>query len=539
MAAVSVVNSRTDLLRKSAAISANCSAARGLMDVLKSNLGPSGTLKMLVGGAGQIKITKDGNVLLHEMQIQHPTAAMIARASTAQDSITGDGTTSIVLLIGEIMRQSESYLFQGIHPRVLCEGLDLGRKQIVNVLNSLKYDLSNKIDRDTLYCVAQTSLRTKLDQQLADKLTDSVVDAISCIRTEKDETPIDLFMIEIIHMKEKFAIDTQFIRGMVMDHGTRHPDMPKRLKNCYVLICNVSLEYEKTEVNSGFFYSSVDQKMRLVDAERQFTDDKVMKIIELKNKVCTAENKKSFVVFNQKGIDPLCLDALAKEGIMALRRVKRRNMERLMLCCGGNAMNSVCDLQVEDLGYSEEVYERCIGDEKWTFVEGVEKPKSCAILVKGPNDHVISQIKDAIRDGLRAVKNTIDDKAVVPGAGAFEVAACAQLQEYAQNEVLGKKRFGVQILADALLYIPKVLAENAGLDSQECVLSLLEERRITKEPLGIDLTTGKSTIPSSKGIWDNYCVKNQMLTLAIGLSQQLLLVDEIIKAGKQMGPGPK
>ena len=538
MASVSIVNSNADVLRKFAATAVNTSAARGLMDVLKSNLGPAGTLKMLVGGAGQIKITKDGNVLLHEMQIQHPTAAMIARASTAQDSITGDGTTSTILLIGEIMRQSENFLFQGVHPRAICEGLEIGRNEVIRVLDSIKESIANPYDRELLQCVARTSLRSKLDTRLADQLTDIVVDAILCISGGEIEKPMDLFMVEIIHIKERLATDTQFIRGMVMDHGTRHPDMPKRLKNCFILICNVSLEYEKTEVNSGFFYSSAEQKERLINAERQFTDEKVMKIIELKRQLCTPENKKSFVIFNQKGIDPASLDLLAKEGIMALRRVKRRNMERLSLCCGGNAVNSVYDLQSEDLGFASEVYERSIGDEKWTFVTGVEKPKSCAILVKAPNDHTIAQIKDAIRDGLRAVRNAVEDKALVPGAGAFEIAAAAHLQEFQQKELLGKKKFGVQILADALLFIPKTLAENAGLDSLDCVLNILEERRSKKSPVGLDISTGNSTIPSYQGIWDNYCVKKQMLTIALSLSQQLLLVDEIIKAGKQMG-GPK
>lgn len=535
MASVSVVNPKADVLRKSAAVAANCNAARGLMEVLKTNLGPRGTLKMLVGGAGQIKVTKDGNVLLHEMQIQHPTAAMIARASTAQDSITGDGTASTVLIIGEIMRQAENYLFQGIHPRLLCEGLDRAKQEILNVLEDVKVTQESFPERELLECVARTSLRTKLPQALADQLKEIVVDAILCIRGDDPDKSLDLFMIEVLHMKQHLATDSQFIRGMVMDHGTRHPDMPKRLKNCYILTCNVSLEYEKTEVNSGFFYSSTEQRERLVDAERRFTDEKVKKIIEFKRQVCTPENKKTFVVFNQKGIDPPSLDMLAREGIMALRRVKRRNMERLTLCCGGNALNSVYDMRPEDLGYAGEVYEQSLGDEKWTFVEGVAHPKSCAILVKGPNDHTIAQIKDAVRDGLRAVRNVIEDKAVVPGAGAFEIAAACRLQEFARKELVGKVRFGAQLLADALLIIPKTLADNAGLDSQDCILRVIEEHEKTKALVGIDLSSGKPMASAIEGVWDNYCVKKQMLTLAQGLSQQLLLVDEIIKAGKQMG----
>lgn len=316
----------------------------------------------------------------------------------------------------------------------------------------------------------------------------------------------------------------------------------------YVLTCNVSLEYEKTEVNSAIFYSSAEQRAKLAEAERRFTDMKVRKIIELKRRVCTEENKKHFVIFNQKGIDPASLDMLAREGIMALRRVKRRNMERLALCCGGNAVNSVDDLSEADLGFAHNVWEISMGDEKYTFVEGVDDPRSCAILVRGPNDHSIEQIKDAIRDGLRALKNAILDKALCPGAGAFEIACCDYLRRYADEHVEGKSKLGVTIFADALLVIPRQLAKNAGHDAQDTLLSMQEEyRKIFREQngqkytadklapeIGLDLVSGRPCVPSMNGIWDSTSVKKQLLTLVATLTSQLLLVDEIIKAGKPM-----
>merc|ERR1712176_542010 len=219
-------------------------------------------------------------------------------------------------------------------------------------------------------------------------------------------------------------------------------DMPKRLENCYILTCNVSLEYEKSEVNAGFFYNSAEQRDRLVESERRFTDEKVKKIIELKKKVCTEENKKSFVVINQKGIDPPSLEILAHEGIIALRRAKRRNMERLPLTVGGVAVNSVDDLDVDDLGFAELVYEQSLEDEKYTFIEGVKNPHSCTVLIQGSTDHAIAQMKDAIKDGLRSVQNTIEDEALVPGAGAFEIAANVHLDKF-KRSVQGKPRLGV------------------------------------------------------------------------------------------------
>merc|ERR1719282_1355639 len=209
-----------------------------------------------------------------------------------------------------------------------------------------------------------------------------------------------------------------------------------------------------TEVNSGFFYKSAEDREKLVVAERKFIEDRVQKIIELKRKVCTKENGKTFVVINQKGIDPFSLDALAKEGILGLRRAKRRNMERLALACGGQAMNSVDDLSPECLGEAGLVYEHVLGENKFTFVEECKNPTSVTILMKGPNKHTLNQIKDAVRDGLRAVKNALEDGSVVPGAGAFEVSAAHALLQH-KGEVKGRAKLGVQAFADALLVIPK------------------------------------------------------------------------------------
>merc|ERR1711933_537859 len=327
------------------------------------------------------------------------------------------------------------------------------------------------------------------------------------------------------------------IKGLVMDHGSRHPDMPKRLENCYILTLNVSLEYEKSEVNAGFFYSSSEQRDKLVESERKFTDEKVKKIIELKNKVCTEENKKSFVVINQKGIDPPSLEMLARSGIIALRRAKRRNMERLPLTVGGVAVNSVDDLDEDDLGYADLVYEQTLEDEKYTFIEGVKHPHSCTILCKGSTDHSVAQMKDAIRDGLRSVQNVIEDEAVVPGAGAFEVAAHVHLEQF-KRTVEGKPRLGVELFGKAMLTIPKTLLENSGLDVQEKLLKVVAEREAKSLPVGVSVATGDPIDPMLEGIFDNYIVKKQMLGLAPVLAEQLLLVDEVIRAGKTTGPDP-
>jgi len=268
-----------------------------------------------------------------------------------------------------------------------------------------------------------------------------------------------------------------------------------------------------------------------VVSERKWVDDRVAKVIALKNEVC--KEGESFVVVNQKGIDPNALDQLAAHGVIALRRAKKRNMERLALACGGNCCNSIDDMCAADLGYAGSVYEQVLGEDKFTFVEDVANPFSCTIMVKGPHTHVIAQVKAAIRDGLHAVKNVIEDKFVVAGAGAFELAAHRMLYKY-RDTVEGRAKLGVQAFADALLVIPKVLSENAGFDPNDTVLKLEDKMSSSEGFFGVDLSNGEAMDPSKEGIYDNYRVKRQMIDSSAIISTQLLLVDEVMRAGRQI-----
>jgi T-complex protein 1 subunit zeta len=530
MASLQRLNPRAEFAARDQALAVNINASQGLQNVLKSNLGPKGTLKMLVSGGGDIKLTKDGNVLLHEMQIQHPTAALIARTATAQDDITGDGTTSNVLLIGELLRQASRFLSDGLHPRVVSEGFDLAKEEALRTLETFKVK-KDVLDAELLRSVARTSLRTKLQGPIADQVADMCVDAVLTIR--RPGQPIDLYMVEIMTMRHKSATDTKLVQGLVLDHGARHPDMKKRAENAFLLICNVSLEFDKPEMKAEISYSSAEQRQKMVNAEHEMTDERVRKIIALKREVCT--EGQGFIIINQGGIDPLALDMLAKEGIIGLRRAKRRNMERLTLACGGIQVNSVEDLTPDVLGKAGLVYEHTLGEETFTFVEKVENPFSCTILIKGPNMHTIAQIKDAVRDGVRAVKNAIEDGYLVPGGGAFEIAAHAALLKY-KDEVKGRAKVGVQAFADAILIVPKTLAENSGFDSQDTLIALQEAHK-DGHVVGLDLETGEPMDPQAEGVWDNYRVKRQLLQSASVVATQLLLVDEILKASKSARGG--
>ncbi|XP_017371843.2 T-complex protein 1 subunit zeta [Cebus imitator] len=449
MAAVKTLNPKAEVARAQAALAVNISAARGLQDVLRTNLGPKGTMKMLVSGAGDIKLTKDGNVLLHEM---------------VRGALLGQKGLDFPYNVCFVERFAMSIFRVGEHSEVACI-------QMVMLL-----------------------------------LLQAVVDSILAIK--KQDEPVDLFMIEIMEMKHKSETDTSLIRGLVLDHGARHPDMKKRVEDAYILTCNVSLEYEKTEVNSGFFYKSAEEREKLVKAERKFIEDRIKKIIELKRKVC-GDSDKGFVVINQKGIDPFSLDALSKEGIVALRRAKRRNMERLTLACGGVALNSFDDLSPDCLGHAGLVYEYTLGEEKFTFIEKCNNPRSVTLLIKGPNKHTLTQIKDAVRDGLRAAE---------------------ALMKY-KPSVKGRAQLGVQAFADALLIIPKVLAQNSGFDLQETLVKIQAEHSESGQLVGVDLNTGEPVVAAEVGVWDNYCVKKQLLHSCTVIATNILLVDEIMRAG--------
>jgi len=272
------------------------------------------------------------------------------------------------------------------------------------------------------------------------------------------------------------------------------------------------------------------------ESERKWLDERCKQVVDFKRSVC--KEGESFVMINQKGIDPLSLDIFAKEGILCLRRAKRRNMERMTLACGGSPIHSLEDLDPSQLGYAGKVMETTIGEDKFTFVEECKHPKSCTLLLQGPNSHTIAQIKDAIRDGLRAVKNAVEDRAVVPGGGAFEIAAALHLRENIIKSTLGRAKLGVEAYAEALLVIPKTLAENSGFDVQDSILTLTEERETTGLAVGLDCKSGEPMIPADEGVWDNVRVKRQCLYLSTVLANQLLLVDEVMRAGKQMGKRP-
>lgn len=368
-------------------------------------------------------------------------------------------------------------------------------------------------------------------------MASAVVQAIQTIWTGPND-PLDLTRIEIMTLQRQSARESRFIQGLVLDHGNRHPDMPTHLKDVFILTCNISLEYEQTETQTSFTYQTAEQREKLVESERTWLDERCRQIVALKREVCSGDQ--TFCIINQKGVDPLSLDMFAKEGILCLRRAKRRNLDRLVLAAGGQIVLSLSDLSKDVLGRAGQI--RVVSydddDSKYTFVEDCPNAQSCTLLLQGPNKLSIAQVQDAVKDGLRTVKNALEDKCVVPGAGAVELAMYQHLTEVVAKQTKGKHKFGIQAYAQALLVIPKTLVVNAGFDVQETILTLLDELSDGSTIVGLDIDSGMPMSPADVGVWDNLRVKRQSLYLATVLANQLLLVDEVMRAGRQMGKNP-
>ena len=584
MSAIHSLNPEAEHVRQGQALLVNIQAAKDLMEVMKTGLGPNGTQKMLVSGGGEIKITKDGAILLSEMRINIPTAALIARTATAQDTMTGDGTTKCILLIGELLEQAQRYIREGVHPRVIVEGLEQAKDIMLQYMDKVKLPLKTVAEINgkdinwVLEQVAYSAISTKLSSDLARHLAKICSEAVRTIQVSSDAaiklndennktlseaakevaaTPedidkqIDLHMVEILAMMHRSCKDTRLVKGLVLDHGTRHADMKKRLKNAYILCCNISFEYEKTEINSVLAYSNAAQRDALIASERQYVNERCQAIIDLKNKVCGEHGEKGrdFFLLTLKGIDLPSLDAFAAAGISAVRRAKRRNLERIARACGGHSVNTVEGLDESCLGFASDIHEEYLGEDVYTFIEGVERPFSCTILIKGPAKYDLIQIKDACRDGLRAVRNALVDGCVLSGAASFECGASAELQR--RRMTVGERsKLGVQTYSEALLVIPKILATNSGLDAHEALIKLQDGQSLAiadseksekkkdsvcpEAHVGIDITNPGIIDPIKVGVFDGYSVEKQLIQSSTTIACQLLLVDELLKAGRRL-----
>lgn len=500
----------------------NIMAAKAVAGAVRTTLGPKGMDKMLVDTLGDVVITNDGVTILKEMDIEHPAAKMMVEIAKTQDSEVGDGTTTAVVLAGELLKQAEGLLDQEIHPTVIAAGYRAAADKSMEILKSIAVNVSAK-DEELLKKIAITAMTGKGSGTARDELANLAVQAVRSVVDEDGSVDIDNITVE---KKVGGGItDSQIVRGVVIDKDRLHPNMPKKVTDAKIALLNAAIEIEKTEVDAKIEITSPDQLQAFLDQEETMLKDMVERI------VATGAN----VVFCQKGIDDLAQHFLAKAGIYTVRRVKKSDMEKLARATGGRIVTSIHDLSEKDLGKSCIVEERKIGDEKMTFVEECENPKSVSIILRGGTEHVVDELNRAMEDALRVVGVVVEDKLLVPGGGAPEVELALRLREYAAT-VGGREQLAIEAFADSMEVIPKTLAENAGLDQIDTLVALRSQHEKGVKSSGLDMDTGEPVDMLSLGVVEPLRVKTQAINSAAEAAVMILRIDDVI-ASKSGGPG--
>ncbi len=497
----------------------NITAARVIAEAVRSTLGPKGMDKMLVDSLGDVVITNDGVTILKEIDVEHPAAKMIIEVAKTQDNEVGDGTTTAVVLAGELLKRAEELLDQDIHPAIIANGYRLASEKAIEVLNEIAISIS-KDDDEVLKKIASTAMTGKGAEVALEKLAEIAVKAVKMIAEEKDgKVEVNTDYIKIEKRQGGSIEETELVDGIVLDKEVVHPGMPKRIENAKILLLDSALEVKETEI---------DAKIRITDPE------KLQKFIEqeeamLKEMVDKISNAGANVVFCQKGIDDLAQYYLAKAGILAVRRVKKSDMEKLSKATGAKILTDLRDISSEDLGEAALVEERKIGDEKMVFVTGCKNPKAVTILVRGGTEHVVEEIARGIEDAVRVVACAVEDGKVVVGAGAPEIEVSLKLREWAPS-LGGREQLAVEAFATALEIIPRTLAENAGIDPIDVLVELKAAHEKGNVYAGVDVESGKVVDMKEMGVFEPLRVKTQAIGSATEVAVMILRIDDVIAA---------
>ncbi len=504
------------------AIRQNIMIAKAISETIKTTLGPKGMDKMLIDSLGDITISNDGATILDEIDVQHPIAKLLVEISKAQDDEVGDGTTTTVVLAGELLKEAERLLLKNIHPTVIVSGYKKALEKAKEVLKSIAI----KVDRDddeSLKKVAMTAMHGKAVAGVREYLAEIAVKAVKQI-TEKrgDRIVADTGYIQMTKKQGGSMFDTQLVYGVIIDKEVVHPGMPKRIENAKIALLDTPLEIEKTEIDAEIRIHDPSQMQAFIEEEERLLRDMVMKI----------KKAGANVVFCQKGIDDIAQHYLAKEGILAVRRVKKSDMEKLARATGARIVTKVEDLTEKDLGYAKLVEERKIAEERMVFVEGCKDPKAVSILIRGGLEKVVDEVERSLNDALRVVADVIEEPYILPGGGAPEAEIAKVLRDYAAK-VGGREQLAIEAFANAVEVIPKTLAENSGLDAIETLMKL---RKKHKEKdgwkYGINVFTGEIEDMLKLGVVEPLVVKTQALKSATEASAMILRIDDIIAASK-------
>ncbi len=500
----------------------NIMAAKAVAGAVRTTLGPKGMDKMLVDTMGDVVITNDGVTILKEMDIEHPAAKMMVEIAKTQDQEVGDGTTTAVVLAGELLKQAEELLDQEIHPTVIAAGYRAAADKSLEILKGLAVSVSAK-DEDLLRKIAITAMTGKGSQSARDELAVMAVKAVKSVVDEDGTVDTDNITVE---KKVGGGItDSQLVSGVVIDKDRLHPNMPKSVTDAKIALLNAALEIEKTEVDAKIQITSPDQLQAFLDQEETMLKDMVDKI------AASGAN----VLFVQKGIDDLAQHFLSKAGIYTVRRVKKSDMEKLARATGARVVTSIHEITKDDLGKAGLVEERKVSDEKMTFVEHCDNPKSVSIILRGGTEHVVDELNRAMEDALRVVGVAVQDKLLVPGGGAPEVELALRLRAYAST-VGGREQLAIESFADAMEVIPKTLAENAGLDQIDTLVALRSQHEKGVKTAGLDMDTGKPVDMLSLGVVEPLRVKTQAINSAAEAAVMIVRIDDVI-ASKSGGPG--
>ncbi len=508
----------------------NIAAAKAIAEAVRSTLGPRGMDKMLVDGLGDVVITNDGVTVMKEIDVDHPAAKMMVEVSKTQDQEAGDGTTTAVILTGELLKQAESLLEQNVHPTVITSGYRLASEKAKEILESISEKISID-DRDVLLKIGKTALGSKGASMSKDLLASISVDAVSkIIEKVNGKVYADLDNIQVIKKQGGSIDDTQLIDGIIVDKEKAHPEMPATLKNAKIALLNVALEIKKPEIDTNIQIKDPSMIHNFLDEEERMLKDMVDKIL------ATGAN----VVLSQKGIDDMAQHFLAKKGIYAARRVKKSDIEKLAKATDAKIITNLDDLSAEDLGHAAQVEERKIGEDHMTFVTGCKNPKAVSILIRGGTEHVVDEIERSMQDSLHVVAKTVEDGKIVTGAGSAATEIALKLREYAAT-IGGREQLAIEKFADAMEIVPRTLAENAGLDPIDMLIDLRKSHKEGNVNSGINVFTGKIDDMKALGVIEPIRVGKQAINSATDAAIMILRIDDVVasKGGSGAPPAPK
>jgi thermosome len=505
---------------------ASIAAALVIAESVRSSLGPKGMDKMLVDGYGDVTISNDGATILDEMDVQNPVAKMMVEVAKTQDDEVGDGTTTVVVLAGELLSKAEALMDKDVHPTVIIDGYQSAGEKALEFVRKIAVRVK-PTDKAMLKKVAKTAVASKLIAEHSDFVADLAVDAILRVAERSGiEYRADVDDIKVEKKPGGSLSDTVLIQGVLLDKEVVHPGMPRRIENAKIALLNCPLEVEKPEFDAKLNIQNPDQMKAFLDEE-----ESILKVMV--DKIASAGAN---VVICEKGIDDVAQHFMAKKAILAVRRVKQSDMDKLTKATGGRILTNVEDLKSADLGQANLVEERKVSDDKMTFVEGCSNPKAVSILVRGGTQRIVDEAERAIHDALCVVGDVVIEPYVVAGGGAAEAELSKLLRGRAQR-LTGKEQLAFQAYADALDIVPLALAENAGMDPINALMEVRSKHQAKQMWAGIDPVKGRVADLSKLEVYEPLAVKVQTLKSAAEAACMILRIDDTIAVAKEISPG--